>query len=1387
MTIARNFSETQSYVVPEAKRLLLARLLQEKASNTKSYHPLSYGQQALWFLYQNAPKSPAYNTAFPVRIHSQVDVPVLQNAFQMLCLRHPCLRTTWTMREGQPIQVVHGYREVCFEEIDASTWTWDELNAKVVEAYQRPFDLERESALRVTLFTRSPQDSILLLTIHHIASDGWSLWTLLEELRVLYSTQKAGQKASLPSVFLSYTDYVQWQTEMLASPKGEKLWNYWQQQLAGELPVLNLPTDRPRPPLQTYNGASHPFKLNQELTQRLKRLARGEGTTLYTILLAAFQVLLYRYSGQEDILVGSPTSGRSQSEFSSTVGYFVNPVVLRANLSGNPTFKEFLSQVRQTVLDAIAHQDFPFPLLVERLQLNRDPSRSPLFQALFVLQNPQSKDLATLLTPSETETRVNWGDLELEFFEMVTEEGQFDLTLEMVEANESLFALLKYNTDLFDTARMTQMAEHFQTVLAGIAARSEARISDLPLLTAAERQTLLLEWNNTSTAYPQSQCIHQLFETQVEQNPNAVAVVFENQQLTYHELNIKANQLAHHLQALGVKPEVPVGICVERSLEMVVGLLAILKAGGAYVPLDPAYPQERLAYILSDSQVPVVLTLERLLEALPSHNAQVVYLDFEQDAIAQHSQENPVSGATPNNLAYTIYTSGSTGNPKGVLVNHANVTRLFAAVQPWYHFNEEDVWTLFHSYAFDFSVWEMWGALLYGGRLVVVPYLISRSPKAFYDLLQKERVTVLNQTPSAFRQLIRAEESLDRTEELNLRLVIFGGEALELQSLKPWFERHGDKCPQLVNMYGITETTVHVTYRPLTIADMSGTSSAIGRPIPDLQVYVLDRHQQLVPVGVPGEMYIGGAGLARGYLNRPELTNERFIPNPFSDQPDARLYKSGDLARYMPNGDIEYLGRIDHQVKIRGFRIELGEIETVLGQHPDVREVVVLAREDKPGNKRLVAYVVPSQEQAPTANELRRFLKEQLPDYMVPSAFVMLNTLPLTPNGKVDSRALPTPDTSRITQQDSFVPPRDQLEQQLAQIWSEVLNLYPIGVRDNFFDLGGHSLLAVRLMAQIQQQFGKNLPLATLFQSATIEQLANVLRQQTDSLSWSPLVPIQSQGSKPPFFCLPGAGGNVIYFYDLARHLGTEQPFYGLQALGLDGESEPFTCIEDMAAHYIKAIQAVQPQGPYFLAGHSSGGLVAFEMATQLQKQGHEIGLVAIFDMEAPIPGRYPIGTDWDDAQWLTRIVSIIEHFIGKNLNVSYEALSLLGPEEQLNYIGERLKMVDLLPPEAGIKQVRGLVQVFKANYQASAQYVPQQIYPAQVTFFRASEVYSDNTMTDELSEIRQQPSWGWNQFSQEPVEVHIVPGDHITMLAEPHVSVLAQKLRFYLDKYSTI
>ena len=933
-------------------------------------YPLSSVQKTLWFLYQRAPHSVAYNVKFDAHMFSKIDIPAFQRALQGLVDRHPSLRTIYPIIDGEPVQQIRPHQELSFEVIDAGHWSRERLNQELYERAELSFDVVRGPLLRAYLFTLPKGRSIFWLLVHHIAVDFWSMEILLDEFGKFYEAERSGRPAALQPLGQQYIDYMQWKLKMLGSERGEGHREYFQQRFGDELPVLHLPTDRPRPPVQTYETDSLSFRLDPELVEQLKELAHIERSTVPAILLAAYYVLLYRYSGQEDIIIGMPAGEQGHRLFKGVVGFFENPLPLRIDLSGNPDVRSLIRQVHQTLWNAQDHADFPSHFLRSRHRQHTDPSHPSLFQTIFIFQEQhQHKNIAPFLLGQGGE-RIELGDLVMVSMGLEEQTMIFvDVQLTILEDEDALSAYWQYNTDLFDEATLERMGEHYQALLEAMIEDPEQTIAELPLMSAAEEHQILVEWNKSGAEYPKDRCIHQLFEAQVERSPNAVAVVFEGRQLTYGELNALANRLARYLQKHGVGPEVLVAMYMERSLEIIVGILGILKAGGAYVPIDCVYPRERVAFMLDDCQAPVILTQSHLVKELPECEARIICLDTDWEAIAEKDATTPESEVLADNVVYSIYTSGSTGKPKGALITHDNVARLFKATESWFHFTHDDVWTLFHSYAFDFSVWEIWGALLYGGKLIIVPYEVSRSPEAFYQLLRTNGVTILNQTPSAFRQLMQAEEALNVSDALSLRLIIFGGEALDIQSLKPWFERHGDVCPQLVNMYGITETTVHVTYRPLTISDTeAATGSVIGIPIPDLQVYVLDRLMQPVPIGVPGEMYIGGCGVARGYLKREQLTEERFLPDLFRPSPHTRLYKTGDLARFLPNGDLEYLGRIDHQVKIRGFRIELGEIETSINGHPAVRESVVLVRQDTMQENRLVAYLVPDTVQVPDEN-----------------------------------------------------------------------------------------------------------------------------------------------------------------------------------------------------------------------------------------------------------------------------------------------------------------------------------------------------------------------------------------------------------------------------------
>ncbi|MCS8137147.1 pyoverdine non-ribosomal peptide synthetase PvdD [Pseudomonas aeruginosa] len=1088
------------------ERKALAVLLKQQGVNLFEIAPvfkrqdgeplrLSYAQERQWFLWQLEPESAAYHIPSVLRLRGRLDLDALQRSFDSLVARHETLRTRFRLDGDEARQEIAASMALPLDIVALGPLEEGALARQVETTIARPFDLERGPLLRVSLLRLAEDDHVLVLVQHHIVSDGWSMQVMVEELVQLYAAYSRGLEVALPALPIQYADYALWQRSWMEAGEKERQLAYWTGLLGGEQPVLELPFDRPRPVRQSHRGAQFILELDIDLSQALRRVAQQEGATAFALLLASFQALLYRYSGQADIRVGVPIANRNRVETERLIGFFVNTQVLKADLDGRMGFDELLAQARQRALEAQAHQDLPFEQLVEALQPERSLSHNPLFQVLFNYQS---------------EARGNgqafrFDELQMESVQFDSRTAQFDLTLDLTDEEQRFCAVFDYATDLFDASTVERLAGHWRNLLRGIVANPRQRLGELPLLDAPERRQTLSEWNPAQRECAVQGTLQQRFEEQARQRPQAVALILDEQRLSYGELNARANRLAHCLIARGVGADVPVGLALERSLDMLVGLLAILKAGGAYLPLDPAAPEERLAHILDDSGVRLLLTQGHLLERLP-RQAGVEVLAIDGLVLDGYAESDPLPTLSADNLAYVIYTSGSTGKPKGTLLTHRNALRLFSATEAWFGFDERDVWTLFHSYAFDFSVWEIFGALLYGGRLVIVPQWVSRSPEDFYRLLCREGVTVLNQTPSAFKQLMAVACSADMaTQQPALRYVIFGGEALDLQSLRPWFQRFGDRQPQLVNMYGITETTVHVTYRPVSEADLEGgLVSPIGGTIPDLSWYILDRDLNPVPRGAVGELYIGRAGLARGYLRRPGLSATRFVPNPFPGGAGERLYRTGDLARFQADGNIEYIGRIDHQVKVRGFRIELGEIEAALAGLAGVRDAVVLAH-DGVGGTQLVGYVVAdSAEDAERLREsLRESLKRHLPDYMVPAHLMLLERMPLTVNGKLDRQALPQPDAS-LSQQ-AYRAPGSELEQRIAAIWSEILGVERVGLDDNFFELGGHSLLATRVISRVRQEQQLDASLKALFERPVLEAFAQGLERTTDAVSTIPL------------------------------------------------------------------------------------------------------------------------------------------------------------------------------------------------------------------------------------------------------------------------------------------
>lgn len=1065
------------------KREEAARSQIASVSRTSDTFPLSFAQQRLWFISQLQQDNASYNVSGGVRMEGPLSVAALERAFGEVLRRHESLRTVIRQVDGEPVQVITGppvFRLPKFDlQMVPAAQRETEAQLLLTLDAQKPFNIEDASLFRATLLLLSPREHILLLTMHHIISDGMSRGVLVRELVQLYEAFANGRSSTLPELPIQYVDFAAWQREWLQGEVLDKQVSYWKEKLAGAPSLLELPADRPRPPVQSFHGARHPVVIPQELTESLRELGESQNATLFMTLLAAFEVLLFRHTGQDDIVVGVPITGRNNPELANLIGFFINSLPVRTDLSGNPTFRELLGRVREAALGAYEHQDLPFEKLVEVSQPERDTSYSPLFQVMCHLDNTGAPALALpglRLTPLDADTGTS----------------KFDLTLDLVESSTELKGWLEYSTELFDDVTIQRLSERFQILLKAAVAAPDTRIAALPLLSPVEENQLIVGLNQTAEVFPHAPCLHQIFEAQVEQTPAATAVRFEGQELTYAELNRRANQLAHRLRKLGVGREVLVAICMEPSLDLPIALLAVLKAGGAYIPLDPADPRKRLSFILEETGAPVVLTQEGLADNQAFAGVEVIRLDRDVEVFATESTENLPSQVTGENLCYVIYTSGSTGQPKGAMLHHRGVrNRLLWGITN-YELGQGDVVLHKTPLTFDVSVWEIFAPLLSGACLLIAKAGGHQDPVYQLELMAREKVTHVDYVPTMLEVLLELE-GLDDCD--SLKIVTSAGEALTRELRDRFYSQTKAK---LYNLYGSTEASLAVTYW-VCQADGKERLIPIGRPMNNARIYILDKHLQPVPIGVAGELHVGGVAPGRGYLKRPDLTADKFIPDAFSETGGERLYKTQDLARYRSDGAIEFLGRLDHQVKIRGRRLELVEVEASLCQHPGVREAVVLARKITAGNKSLVAYVVSKQEPLPTGDELRNYLRQKLPEYMVPAAYVVLTELPLLSNGKLNRRALPRPKKLLSQPEAVYMPPESDLEQTIASIWQQVFNIDRVSIHTNFFDLGGNSLLVTKVHSKLRAALNSDIQVIELFKHSTIHSLAKYLSETGDA------------------------------------------------------------------------------------------------------------------------------------------------------------------------------------------------------------------------------------------------------------------------------------------------
>jgi amino acid adenylation domain-containing protein len=1352
----------QAELSPAKRALLDARLkgLHRQAGIVRrgliGEAPPSFAQEQFWFVDRVGQGGAAYHSCVPVRLSGALEIVALERALGEIVRRHEALRTTFREVDGALAQVMAPYAGFTLPVEDLSALAETEREAemrRLVDAQlARPFDLVAGPLFRAVLLRLGDDAHVLAPCMHHIVTDGWSWGVFFRELWALYGAHRDGRASPLAELPVQYADYAVWQREQSAGEERARLLAYWTTQLAGAPALLALPTDHPRPAERRNRGALERIQLPAELSEPLQALARDEGATLYMVLLAAFQILLCRYTGDDDVVVGAPAAGRTRREVQELIGLFMNTLVMRTRLAGDPSVREVLQRVREVTLGAYEHQDLPFDTLVADLQPKRTASYAPLFQVFFELRNADS---ASPHVPGLTVQRLG----------TTSETAKFDLALDLTASVHGLAGGLRYNTDLFDRSTIRRMAGHFERVLRQMVAAPDTRLSALTLLDATEREQVVETWNATTATYPANQCVHERFAAQAARTPGAVAVMFGDETLTYAELDRRANQLAHSLRRRGAGPETRVALCLERSVDLIVALFGTLKAGAAYLPLDPSHPPDRLAYMLADASAAVLITQERLRARLPvSAGVEVIALDTEWIAIAREAVDAPASGVTAENLCYVIYTSGSTGLPKGVAMHHRGVANYIDWALRAYRAGEGQGAPVFTSLAVDLTVTSL--LPLFAGRPVrLLPE--EHAVEALVDLLRtRPGFGLIKITPLHLAVLTsRLTPGEARTAA---RTLVIGGEVLDAATTQFW----QDEAPgvALVNEYGPTETVVGCSAYTVPPGTQREGAVAVGGPIQNLRFYVLDEVGEPVPIGLPGELYIGGAGVARGYLRRPGLTADRFVPDPFAsaEMSGARLYRTGDRARWRPDGTLLILGRIDHQVKVRGYRVELGEVEAVLRQHAGVRDGVVMLREDRPGDPGLVAYVVGDV----TAETLRAHMQRSLPEHMVPGAFVGLASLPQTSTGKLDRKALPAPEYAIADP--ALDAPKDFVEVQLIHIWEALLGVELIGPAQDFFELGGNSLLALHLFAQIKRKLHCDLPLATMVAGATIRQMAAAIRAQRQAVPAppAPVIPLQPNGTLPPLFCVHPAGRGVSIYVHLVRHLGPQQPAFGVVDLGED-LARP---VAQIAAEHVRTIRSLQPDGPYYLLGWSFGGTVVYEMAVQLERQHQQVAFVGVMDtMEPELQRGLPKRSD---ALRVATLAKEIAEKMGRPFSLRREDLEGLDLNEQCRRAVDALHAQMAAPHDFTATNLReDYYDVVALRDQSKRGYQPDRL-SARLTLFRpinAPEEYARIFAPFTEEEAR---TLGWCRLAANGVDVHRIPGTHRAMHCEPHVRVLAQRVR---------